>query len=91
MKPKSKNTGAAYLRAKALRKRYADRQRRIRSERDAKKQCRTCGDPAVVSKRTGQLAKQCARHLGCDANRKLPYVLAWMVGGELEFPLGPIP
>jgi len=76
---------------KALRKRYADRQRRIRSARDRKKRCRTCGDPAVMSERTGKLAKQCARHLGCDANRKKPYLLAWEDGGELVYPLGQIP
>lgn len=73
-----------------LRKRYADRQRRIRSERDAKKQCRTCGAPAVVSKRTGQLAKQCERHLDLDQNRKHPYVLAWEVDDDVEYPLEPI-
>lgn len=80
----------------SVRKRYADRQRRIRSERDAKRQCRTCGAPAVVSERTGALAKQCARHLGCDVGRKLIYPLAWETSTplrqalevRLEYPLG---
>lgn len=84
---RQKNTGAGYLRAKAKLKRYAERIRRIRSERDRKQQCRTCGDDAVVSKRTGQLTKQCARHLGCDVHRKTPYVLPWEVDGQLEYPI----
>lgn len=80
------------------RKKNAQRQRDVRAERDAKGQCRTCGDWAVVSKRTGQLARQCAIHLGCDIRRKDAYVLAWetnhpsgkAIEQRLEFPLGPL-
>ena len=82
----------------ANRKKNAQRQRELRADRDAKGQCRTCGDPAVVSERTGRLAKQCAVHLGCDVRRKDVYVLPWetttplrqAIELRLEFPLGPL-
>lgn len=73
----------ANLRAKKValqRKRNAKRQRALRKERDRLKQCRQCGAPAVMSNRTGKLAKQCADHLSADSKRKSPdrvYPLRW--------------
>lgn len=61
----------------ARRQQNADRQRTIRAERDRNHQCRTCGDPAVVSDRTGLLTKQCQRHLDLDVARKAVYILPW--------------
>ncbi len=80
------------------RKKNAARLRKVRAERDAKGLCRTCGLPAVVSKRTGRLARQCSRHLDGDIERKSTYVLAWLTANpsgkaielRLEFPLGPL-
>lgn len=54
------------------RKANARRQAQRRMGRDKKKQCRTCGKPAAMSKRTGRLAKQCKTHLSVDAERKTP-------------------
>jgi hypothetical protein len=79
---------------KARRKQNAARQREIRADRDRLKQCRTCGDPAAVSERTGLLTKQCTVHLAVDAERKLVYILprqsleaAARRKFELEYPL----
>lgn len=93
-------TGAEYLRNKARikrrRKQNADLQRRTREERDRNKQCRTCGQPAARSERTGQLTKQCQRHLDMDVARKEIYILPFGVlvrshrgpsHVELEYPL----
>lgn len=50
----------------------------IRRRRDRKKQCRTCGKPAVISKRTKRLSRSCKKHLSADAGRKLVTVpLYW--------------
>lgn len=62
---------------KARRKKNADRQARIRERRDAAGQCRTCGEPAAVSDRTGKLAKQCRRHLKLDTERHAVIELPW--------------
>lgn len=56
-------------------KQNAQHQREIRAVRDRDGLCRTCGDPAVVSDRTGRLTKQCRRHLGLDVARKEVYIL----------------
>lgn len=61
--------------SKARRKRNASYQAQLRALRDLRQECRVCGDPAVVSTRTGMLTKGCIRHLGSDVNRKMPYVL----------------
>lgn len=81
-------------RTKSRLQQNAERQRTIRAERDRNKQCRTCGDPAVVSDRTGLLTKQCQRHLDLDVARKEVYILlvqsldAKQRGKfELEYPL----
>lgn len=57
------------------RKQNAARQRQVRSERALAKACRTCGEPAAVSDRTGLLTRQCRKHLDADAARKEVYVL----------------
>jgi hypothetical protein len=81
-------TGAEYLRRKAeikrRRKQNAERQREIRADRDRRKQCRTCGAPAVVSERTGELTKQCQRHLDLDVGRKAVYILLWQCPDALQ-------
>jgi len=59
------------LAAKRRRYRNAKRQRVLRAYRDKHKLCRTCGAKAVKSKRTGEVSKQCGRHLRSDADRKL--------------------
>jgi hypothetical protein len=64
----------------------AVRKRRIREDRDAHGKCRTCGEPAAVSKLTGQLAKQCKKHLACDVGRKLR-VVGYMLDGSDKYPL----
>lgn len=78
----------------ARRKQNAERQRQIRAERDRKKQCRTCGAPAARSARTGQLTRQCERHLDLDVARKAIYILPEQSASaaarrqfELEYPL----
>jgi hypothetical protein len=60
------------------RKDNAARQATLRARRDAAGECRTCGAPAVVSARTGRLAKQCSRHLAADKERKEVLELTWV-------------
>lgn len=68
-------------------------QQQLRKSRDAKKQCRICGKPAAVSKKTGKIAKLCKRHLAVDAHRKVIRALHWLgddpivVGGKLRYAL----
>lgn len=64
------------VKAKTERRKAAAVRRYLRAGRDAKRQCRTCGEPAAVSKRTGRVAKQCEIHLKCDIGRKMIYLLA---------------
>ena len=90
--PATNRMSAARL--KARRKQNADRQREVRAQRDRDHQCRTCGEPAVVSERTGVLTTACKRHLDMDVARKAIYILpeqsreaAARRKFELEYPL----
>lgn len=80
----------------------AERQAKLRIRRDREGLCRTCGDPAVMSKRTGRLARQCKEHLKVDRERKEVVPLRWIEpaaaqpngvpvemtdGGDLLYPL----
>lgn len=84
------------LRLIVRRRNNAALQRRVREQRDRDGKCRTCGDPAAISERTGKLTKQCDRHLKMDVARKEIYILPLEVtfrphrgppSSELEYPL----
>lgn len=71
------NRNGARDKERARKRQNAERQARLREIRDANGQCRTCGRPAVRSKRTGKLSRQCRRHLKVDNDRKGVVELAW--------------
>lgn len=62
---------------KARRKANAERQAKLREFREQHQLCRTCGEPATASERTGKLSKQCTRHRKIDNGRKAIVQLTW--------------
>jgi hypothetical protein len=64
-------------RAKAIRRSNAERQAKLRANREALGLCRTCGLPAAYSKRTGKLSRSCRWHLKVDLARKAVVELTW--------------